>query len=202
MKTCTKCHESKDESCFRVQKTGRNGLHSSCKQCESAYGKARRAGPQAEEIRAYHRLKTAEYRKKHPEKAKESKRKYYSSEAGKMQKRKEDRAYILSGGRALAEKRRAEKPLSEARIQSRLRYSNRKRSSEKQLCEFDLFVLAEAVDLMRLRNKTKCCGTRWHVDHVIAIANGGSSKHDNLQVVPAKWNQSKSNKHSKRLFGN
>lgn len=200
MKTCTKCKLEKDESFFNKHKSGLNGLKAYCKQCESDYKKSRRSGPEKDAIREYFRIKQAEFRKKNPEKARATKRKYYSSEKGKIQKRKEDAAFIASGGRAKAEAKRASKPLSEARIQSRIRYYNRKRSVEKILGEFDSFVLLEAVSLMRMRNKIECCGTRWHIDHIKAIANGGSSTHDNLQVVPARWNQSKSNRHENRFF--
>jgi hypothetical protein len=38
----------------------------------------------------------------------------------------------------------------------------------------------------------------FHLDHSIPITKGGQHHPANLQVVPAKWNSSKNNKHSKR----
>ena len=198
MKTCTKCHQEKDLICFRKQLTGKDGLHASCKQCESEYAKSYRRGEKAEEIRAYHRQHSKEYRKANPEKVRETKRKYYASEKGRASKKREDLAYQLSGGRSKAEMRRAQKPLSEARLISRKRYDHKIRASMDGLSEFDSFVLTEAFKLAKLRQQK--LGTKWHVDHIHPVSKGGLTTHDNLQVVPARWNQSKSNKHQQRFF--
>jgi hypothetical protein len=139
------------------------------------------------------------WRAANSEKVKAAKRKYYSSEKGKAQKRKEDAAYAASGGRAAYEKRRSAKPISEARKQARLRYQLVRRSFEKNLSEFDRLVLTEAVDLMRKRSAIT--GFSWHVDHIIPVSKGGTSSANNLQVVPALWNRKKSNAHTERFFG-
>ena len=153
----------------------------------------------SEEKKASDAAKAKRWRDKNPEAAKAAKQRYYASEKGKAQKRKEEVAYALSGGREKAEARRKEQPLSEARKQARLRYQLMRRSGKKVLDPFDAWVLREAVLLTKLRKQV--CGWEWHVDHIIPVSKGGSCTHDNLQVVPAKWNQSKSNKHSERLFG-
>lgn len=132
------------------------------------------------------------------ESQKAAKQKYYLSEKGKAQKRKEDAAYIASGKRALVEAKREAKPLSEARKQARLRYQLMRRSGERVLNAFDAWVVKEAVELARLRKQI--CGGEWHVDHIIPVSKGGQCTHDNLQVVPAFWNRSKSNKHTGRFF--
>lgn len=151
-----------------------------------------------EERKARNAEKSKRWRANNPDAAKAAKQRYYASEKGKAQKRKEDAAYEASGGRQKTELRRAEKPLSEARKEARLRYQLVRRSNEKALDELSSFVLAEAVRLCKLRNKmTKI---DWHVDHIKPVSKGGSSKSDNLQVVPAYWNRSKSNKHTKQFF--
>lgn len=132
------------------------------------------------------------------ESQKAAKRKYYSSEKGKAQKRKEDAAYVASGKRAVTEARREAKPLSEARKQARLRYQLMRRSGERVLDAFNTWVLGEAVELAKLRESL--CGGKWHVDHIIPVSKGGQCTYDNLQVVPAFWNRSKSNKHTGRFF--
>jgi hypothetical protein len=142
--------------------------------------------------------KSQEYRAQNSESILAYKQEYYASEKGKAQKRKEELAYAASGGRAEAEKRRALKPISEARKMARLAYQLMRSSSEKRLAEFDSFVLGEAVRLCKLR--TKFTNTVWHVDHIIPVSKGGSSVSNNLQVVPALWNRKKSNKHSERFF--
>lgn len=132
------------------------------------------------------------------EKQKESRRKYEASDKGKLAKKRHEAAYILSGGRTKQEAVRAEKPISEARKQARLRYQLMRRSGEKALNHFDAWVLKEAVALTKLRKQV--CGGEWHVDHIIPVSKGGLCTHDNLQVVPAYWNRSKSNKHNGQFF--
>lgn len=151
-----------------------------------------------EEKRARDAAKAKRWRERNPEAAKAVKQRYYASEKGKEQKRKEEAAYKASGGRLASEKRRAIQPLSEARKQARLRYQLVRRSGEKTLDPFNAWVLREAVALAKLRNQM--CGGEWHVDHIIPVSKGGLCTHDNLQVVPAYWNRSKSNKHTGRFF--
>lgn len=136
--------------------------------------------------------------KANPDKCKIAKQKYYSSEKGKLQKCKEEQAYKANGKRMASEKRRAEQPLSDARKQARLRYQLMRRSGELSLNHFDSWVLREAVALTRLRKQA--CGGEWHVDHIIPISKGGKCTYDNLQVVPAYWNRTKSNKHTEQFF--
>lgn len=169
MKTCSKCGVEKPENQF---------VRAQCKPCRIQ--------------------KIMEWRKANPNKCKSAKQKYFSSEKGRAQKRKDDAAYVASGKRAIVEARRESKPISEARKQARLRYQLMRRSGEKVLDVFDAWVLAEAVELTRLRRKV--CGGEWHVDHIIPVSKGGRCTHDNLQVVPAYWNRSKSNKHAGLFF--
>jgi predicted RNA-binding Zn-ribbon protein involved in translation (DUF1610 family) len=169
MKTCSSCGEIKPTNLFvRMQ----------CKSCRNQ--------------------KIMAWRKANPDKCKAAKQKYYASEKGKAHKRKEDAAYVASGGKSASERRRSENPLSEARQQAKLRYQLMRRSGEKSLNDFDSWVLKEAVDLARLRKQI--FGKEWHVDHIIPVSKGGLCTHNNLQVVPAYWNREKSNKHTKRYF--
>lgn len=169
MKTCSSCKAEKANDQF---------VRAQCKPCRNQ--------------------KIMEWRKANPEKCKKAKQKYYASDKGKAQKRKEDAAYVASGGKTSTECRRAKKSLSEARKQARLRYQLMRSSGEKTLNPFDAWVLKEAVELARLRKQV--CGGEWHVDHIIPVSKGGLCTHDNLQVVPGHWNRKKSNKHTKRFF--
>jgi len=150
------------------------------------------------EKRAYNAEKSRRWRERNPEAAKAAKRRYYTSDKGKAQKRKEDAAYVASGKRAITEARRESKPLSEARKAARLRYQLMRRAGERVLDAFDAWVLAEAISLAKLREQL--CGGKWHVDHITPVSKGGRCNHDNLQVVPAYWNRSKSNKHTGHFF--
>lgn len=132
------------------------------------------------------------------EKQKESRRRYEASVKGKTARKRHEVVYVASGKREIVEAKRAEQPISEARKQARLRYQLMRRSGEQALNPFDAWVLREAVALTRLRKQV--CGGEWHVDHIVPVSKGGQCTHDNLQVVPAYWNRTKSNKHTEQFF--
>lgn len=149
------------------------------------------------------------WRKANPEKVKAAKKKYYASEKGKTSKRREDAAYIVSGGRAKVEKRRSHTPVSAARLAARKRWAlankayftaqrSRRRALERKLDPDAFWILMEAVSLARLREQV--VGGKWHVDHIIPVSKGGTTDPSNLQVVPASWNRRKSNRHSEHFF--
>lgn len=132
------------------------------------------------------------------EKQKESRRRYEVSVKGKAARKRHEAVYVASGKREIVEAKRAEQPVTEARKQARLRYQLMRRSGEQALNPFDAWVLKEAVALTRLRKQV--CGGEWHVDHIVPVSKGGQCTHDNLQVVPAYWNRTKSNKHTEQFF--
>jgi hypothetical protein len=140
---------------------------------------------------------------------KASRLKYEQSEKGRAAKKRHEATYAASGGRAITESRRAEKPVSEARKAARKRWSeancdywtaqqSKRRTLSRELSVDEFWVLQEAVLLARMREKI--VGGKWHVDHIIPVSKGGTSEPSNLQVVPADWNRKKSNKHSERFF--
>ena len=162
-----------------------------------------------EERRARNAEKSRRWRLNNPEAYREMKRRYRSSEKGKAQRLKDEAAYVASGGRAKAEKRRSEKPISEARKAAKKKWSmsntsywaaqqSMRRSLKRDLTADEFWILQEAMELAKLRSQL--VGGEWHVDHIIPITCGGNSKPDNIQVVPALWNRQKSNKHTKRFL--
>lgn len=79
------------------------------------------------------------------------------------------------------------------------RYGDQRRSRKQvtKRTELDRFVVREA-DLLAL-SRTAATGVRWHVDHIIPLNHRrASGLHNafNVQVVPARWNIQKSNRHS------
>lgn len=74
----------------------------------------------------------------------------------------------------------------------------KKRSGEEEISAFDRFCLIEARSLRKLRERLS--GIKWHIDHIFPVSKGGKSGYDNIQVVPARWNQSKSDKHTDTYF--
>lgn len=168
-RTCSTCGETKDVALFRYKQ---------CKTCRC--------------------VKVMAWRKANKEVCKAAKQRYYASEKGRLQKRKEDAAYIVSGGRAKIEAKRAAVPVSVARKAIRSAYQLACTMENSRLDDFSKFVLREAVHLRKLREVST--GFKWHVDHIHPVSKGGVGAFDNIQVVPALWNRQKSNKHSERFF--
>ena len=49
------------------------------------------------------------------------------------------------------------------------------------------------------RRISECLGVAFHVDHIKPLSKGGKHAPENLQIVPAKWNLSKSNNNNDRF---
>jgi 5-methylcytosine-specific restriction endonuclease McrA len=49
------------------------------------------------------------------------------------------------------------------------------------------------------RRLSLCTKIDWQVDHIVPISLGGKHSHDNLQVVPRRWNQIKKNTNTNRI---
>lgn len=190
MKTCSKCLTAKDLSDFSKRPDSLDGVNRQCKSCVSS--------------------KTRLWQKQNPDRVCAAKTKYYATDKGKAQKKRSDAAYQASGGRAAVETRRALKPVSEARKAARKKWAvaNKahthaavlyRRAQDRALPAFDFWVLKEAVELARQRETV--VGGKWHVDHILPVSKGGSSRHNNIQVVPAEWNRRKSNKHANKFIG-
>ena len=86
---------------------------------------------------------------------------------------------------------RGEKWSSENKPKRALHSSNRRTLKRNQLHEKHNFLIEQ--EMRNLAEKlTKETGVDHHVDHIIPIKHGGWHHHDNLQILPAPVNQSKS----------
>jgi len=163
-----------------------------------------------EERKAYNVAKSQRWSANNREKINARRRAYGATEIGKTAKRKDDAAFVASGGRAKVEAKRANAPVSAARKVGRQKWAannkayftaqrSYRRSLDRALTPFEFWVLQEAVELCRLREVV--VGGKWHVDHIVPVSKGGNSRPDNIQIVPAIWNRRKSNVHTERFFG-
>jgi hypothetical protein len=141
---------------------------------------------------------------------KAARKKYEASEKGKAAKKRHEESYKHSGGRSAVEARRAEKPISEARKAAKKRWAEKnkhyfaaqrslRRSLLRKASDFDKFVFIEAAALAALRKQIT--GIDWHVDHIVPVTKNGTNEFSNIQVVPASWNRSKSNRTTQKFFG-
>lgn len=85
-----------------------------------------------------------------------------------------------------------------------LKMTNRAKRRQRYVewdSEFFEFVFEEAYKLCEDRKKTT--GFEWHVDHIYPLCSkivSGLHNPYNIQVVPAKWNLSKGNRHCEAYF--
>ena len=67
------------------------------------------------------------------------------------------------------------------------------------MTELDVLAMKEAALLCELRGQVT--GFLWQIDHITPLSKGGTHAAENLQVVPAKWNAAKRDRHSEKYFG-
>ena len=144
------------------------------------------------------------WREANADKVREYKRRYRASAKGKAAKRKDDQLFKASGGRAEAEKRRAEKPLSPSRKAARVRW----RKANKAFFAADIAhrrALARRPVLGGLAEQAEVEGfyffcqlfPGFEVDHVIPLKGEyvcGLHTPTNLQVLTRAENARKGNK--------
>ena len=147
---------------------------------------------------AYRVLSPEEYKARQ----KKAKQKYYTSEKGKAQKRKEEAAYKASGKRAQAEARREAKPLSEARKAARKRWAERNKwfyaadRAHRRMLSRHPVSDGDKVEMDGMYLFAQCFPW-FQVDHVVPVKGkmvSGLHVLGNLQVISATENKVKSNR--------
>lgn len=183
MKCCGKCGETKPSNEFSRGAKERDGLQHSCKRCNAAY-RVENKERIAERKAAYHianrdRCNTlaAEWRAANPEKSKAAIAKWYRANREKCV--------------AAATKWQKDNPEA-----CRIRGHNRRSREAGGKLSKDL-----AERLYRLqRGKCACgcnqsLGDKYHLDHVMPLALGGSNTDGNIQLLRRVCNLQKHAKH-------
>lgn len=187
-KICTKCRIEKCKSMFYASKAGSNGLRAACKSCTNKNNSERQSSIPGKR-REYHsawaaknrdrsREIKAAYRKKNPDKCKESETRWLIENPDR---RKEACAnYRIKNpenGRIHVQNRRARKVAAGGRLSKNL----------------------AAKLLVLQKGKCPCChrdiGSKYHLDHIVPLALGGSNTDDNIQLLRPECNQKKHMKH-------
>ena len=171
MKICTKCDVEKEFTEFYKDKSKKDGLSSSCKECKSA---------QNNEYMQTHKKDKSEYdAKRRAEKRDEinaKKRNYYHTKGKKVEKiwRAANWDKVLNYAKNSKHKRRAlersyDLPSSELIVWI---------DSQEKICSY-----------------CKCdCISNYHIDHVIPLSKGGEHAISNLTIACPFCNISKGNK--------
>lgn len=137
---------------------------------------------------------TKEYREKNCDLVKIWKSNWNKSEKGKLYSKLKSKEFRLNGGGKDHVKKYAEKNPEVCRKKHMKRRAAKLNAIPKWFSELDDFVMIEAARLCRLREKLS--GVKWHTDHIIPIQGkevSGFHVWNNVQVITAKQNQSKSN---------
>jgi 5-methylcytosine-specific restriction endonuclease McrA len=201
-KICAGCKQEKPFSAYGKQKHGLHGLRSRCKSCRAAEAiAARLADPEkfkarslnwyrANKERAQERLSKWQKENKDQVNAKSKrwrdKNRKEIAEYNRAYKT-ENRSFVTQ----LAKKWRTSNP-EMAALQRRLRRARKKNSGGTHTKH----------DIERIHKLQRgCCAVckkplnqKYHVDHVIALANGGSNGPENLQLLHPRCNQIKTDK--------
>ena len=151
----------------------------------NALKKSKRVLEYNQEWKRKNRTKMLAQRKLYREANKDKQKNYFAQyRLNNLDKEvKRNRAWVLNN----PDKNRAKHSVRRARI----RKVNDIKTSEARKQLVDLFKQA-----LKREEET---GYEWHVDHTIPITKGGRHCLTNLQVVPAKWNLSKGNRHERKF---
>jgi hypothetical protein len=173
LKKCSICKNSKDLFSFHKDKSTTSGYKTACKECTNVKRKNRyNENPYDKQYKALPEVK---------EKEKQYAKNYRNVNSEKVKK-------------SIAEWSRNNK---DKRLATVLKY---KYSKQKATASWDSelteFVTEEAANLCKIREQVT--GFKWHIDHVIPLQGKnvcGLHVWNNLQLLPAKINQSKGNRY-------
>lgn len=203
MKTCSKCGENKPFSDFHKRKSAKDGLKSSCKICRNrdnaTYREANPDKVKASLVKYKERnldrvkQKLKDWRAANLEKARERSSKWYFAN--------KDRAKAMSAERYKNNKERA-KEKAHARYlsdPSQYKIRNHKRRATLLRVGGKLSIGLEQKLYALQKGKCACCkrplGDKYHMDHIMPLALGGSNTDDNIQLLRAQCNNQKYMKH-------
>ena len=166
-KTCKKCGVDKPHAEFSKKKASKDGLQYNCKACARERNKKWH-----EENKEQQREYKKKYYEENKEQVLERNKKYYKEnkekELERYKKYYEENPHIR---RAKSQRRRA-----------------RKKAALPHLSKNDNLALK------LLSEEASMLGESWHLDHIVPLSKGGLHHPDNLQIVRASYNLSKSNK--------
>lgn len=174
MKQCPKCQEVKLFEAFYASSTHKTGYASWCKPCESERN----------------RLKTKKYRDSRLAKAKQWRDENKEKQAEAIRVWREQNPEKLKA----IYKEWAQQNRDKVNAKWMKRDAAKKNRTPSWLTEDDLWIIEQAYDIAIRRSKA--VGIAFHVDHIVPLQGktvSGLHVPWNLQVIPAKQNQSKSN---------
>jgi hypothetical protein len=175
MKTCTHCKQEKPFEAFYTSSTHKSGYVSWCKVCESERCKAK-----FERRKERHLAKAKEWREENPD----------ANKASVQAWRESNPERTAAMYRDWAERNR-----DKVNAKWMARDAAKKSRTPSWLTVDDHWIIEQAYDIAAKR--TQVLGIQFHVDHIVPLQGrtvSGLHVPWNLQVIPAKLNQQKSNR--------
>jgi hypothetical protein len=191
-KQCKVCNKLLDLSMFHKHPGNSDGLMGKCKSCHSTIAKQ-----QYLKARDSRLAKMAEYRINKRDSVLEGKKRYYRENKDKC--REMNKSWSAKNRDVInnLHKKWYKNNKHKALANTRIFQAKRRQAMPKWLTKDDKWLIEQAYELSALR--TKIFGFKWHVDHIIPLSNKlvcGLHVIENLQVIPASENLSKTNKFS------
>jgi hypothetical protein len=191
-KQCKVCNNLLDLSMFHKHHGNSDGLMGKCKSCHSTMAKQ-----QYLKARDSRLAKMAEYRINKRDSVLEGKKRYYRENKDKC--REMNKSWSAKNRDVInnLHKKWYKNNKHKALANTRIFQAKRRQAMPKWLTKDDKWLIEQAYELSALR--TKIFGFKWHVDHIIPLSNKlvcGLHVIENLQVIPASENLSKTNKFS------
>ena len=174
MKSCSLCKRILDDTAFYPHKRNKSGLSSWCLECSAEKSKLSYQKRKEKVVASVKRWK-----QNNPEQAKQHLQKYYENNTQAVK----DRAKLWKKDN-----------LAAVAALSRKRYASKIQRTPNWITEEQIEMMKEIYELAELR--TRHTGIEWQVDHILPLQGklvSGFHIPENLQVVPAQWNQSKNN---------
>lgn len=207
MKTCICCKSEKPKTEFNKRASSKDGLQWACRPCAAIYRSAwKKANP--EKVAA---LGLA-YRKANPEKISEKNRAYAKANAEKNAERKRawhkansaeqakrSRAWRENNSERMARHIRAWRIANPDKVSANNRTSRaRRRNADGRHSSADIKFLFDSQRGLCASCRTKLIESgdrKFHVDHIMPLARGGSNDKHNLQCLCPTCNLRKNAKH-------
>lgn len=174
MKLCSHCTEVKPFEVFYTSSTHKSGYASWCKTCEAQRSKAK-----FQRRKDIQLAKAKEYRLANKE----------SVTSTILAWREQNSERIAVTYRDWANRNR-----DKVNAKWMKRQAEKKNRTPDWLTDDELWMIEQAYDIASIRSK--CLGIKFHVDHIVPLQGktvSGLHVPWNLQVIPAKLNQQKSN---------
>lgn len=206
LKRCSKCHEWKPLDAFHKSKSSRDGLKSACAECRCSYEASRRAA-RSDEIKQRRRDRYAtdpEYRaeaiagaRRRALKNKDQVlfRQHQWYEANKPRLLDKARLYRAENLEAIRSRNRAYMQTAQGRA-AKTQSARRRRTRVALRGSYT----GSDIEAIRAAQGNRCylCGKKlkkYHIDHFIPLAKGGTNDPGNLRLACPKCNLNKGAKH-------